>query len=205
MESGLEGYYTDLQSAHSEDAIQWSFFGPLVYAEAEVRVGFSNWLTEKLGLTKRNLHCTVALWRRIPHPDSLGSGGPELDLLIVGDKFAVVVESKWRSGEGRWQGSTGNQSQLQLRQHFLEKCGASLFDNRQLLVLYVILDSSQRPLSDVESEFPVMSLEWADLCEWDGHPSSDEFRRYYEWKRNLVARGVGVPAPGRQLIGSQIA
>ncbi len=198
------GYYTDLQSIHSEDAIQWSFFGPIVYAEADLRVAFSNWLAVKLGLAKRNQQCTIALWRRIPHPDTLGSGGPELDLLIVGDEFAVVVESKWRSGEGRWQGSTGNQSQLQLRQQFLEKCGASLLEKRELMVLYVVLDGSQKPSNDVQSAFPVKSLEWAELCEWESHPNWDEFQRYYEWKCNLVARGVGVPAPGRRLINPQV-
>src|SRR5471030_2239786 len=29
---GKLGYYCDLQSVHSEDAMQWSYFGPLLYA-----------------------------------------------------------------------------------------------------------------------------------------------------------------------------
>src|SRR5690348_140163 len=34
------GFYSDLQSLHSEDAITWSVFGPVIYATAEVREAF---------------------------------------------------------------------------------------------------------------------------------------------------------------------
>ena len=35
------GYYCDLQSVNSEDAMTWSVFGPLIYAPSMVRVEFS--------------------------------------------------------------------------------------------------------------------------------------------------------------------
>ena len=34
------GAYSDLQSMHSEDAVTWSYFGPLAYGMASARVGF---------------------------------------------------------------------------------------------------------------------------------------------------------------------
>lgn len=34
------GFYSDLQSLHSEDAITWSVFGPVVYAPPSVRSAF---------------------------------------------------------------------------------------------------------------------------------------------------------------------
>src|SRR4051794_12934946 len=34
------GFYSDLQSIHSEDAITWSVFGPVIYAAATVREAF---------------------------------------------------------------------------------------------------------------------------------------------------------------------
>jgi hypothetical protein len=34
------GFYSDLQSIHSEDAITWSVFGPVIYATATVREAF---------------------------------------------------------------------------------------------------------------------------------------------------------------------
>jgi hypothetical protein len=194
------GYYSDLQSVHSEDAIQWSYFGPLAYGAADARVLLSNFLAELVNIPSRNTKCTVALWRRVPHPDTMGAGGPELDLLIVADSTVFIVESKWRSGEGRWQGMSGKQSQLQLRRQFIERCGPRLFGNRDCVLLYVVLDKTQQPLDNELSEtVPSFSCEWAELCDWKGHPNSAEIRRYYEWKRSLVARGFGVPAPGRGL------
>src|SRR5437773_4817124 len=34
------GFYSDLQSIHSEDAITWSIFGPIVYASPSIRGAF---------------------------------------------------------------------------------------------------------------------------------------------------------------------
>jgi hypothetical protein len=34
------GFYSDLQSSRSEDAVTWSFFGPIVYAEPATRSKF---------------------------------------------------------------------------------------------------------------------------------------------------------------------
>lgn len=36
------GHYTDLQSLHSEDALTWSLFGPLVYAAPDVRAVYAS-------------------------------------------------------------------------------------------------------------------------------------------------------------------
>jgi hypothetical protein len=195
------GYYSDLQSVHSEDAMQWNYFGSLVYGKPSERVEFSNWIADLLGIPARNRECTMALWRRIPHPDTFGNGGPELDLMITGDALAIIVESKWRSGEGQWQGMAGNQSQLQLRRQFLANSGRRLLGPRHCVLLYVILDpSQQRSLSPEPTEIPTFCCQWADLCDWPGHPHSDEVRRHYEWKRNLISRPPGVPAPGRQIV-----
>jgi len=194
------GYYSDLQSVHSEDAMQWSYFGPLVYGKPSERVEFSNWMADLLGIRGRNRECAMALWRRIPHPDTFGNGGPELDLMITGDALAIIVESKWRSAEGQWQGMTGNQSQLQLRRQFIASTGRRLLDSRYCVLLYVTLDPSQEASSSGNlMEIPTFCCHWADLCDWPGHPHSDEVRRYYEWKRNLISRPPGVPAPGRQI------
>lgn len=197
------GYYTDLQSIHSEDAMQWSFFGPLIHGTEAARVSFSNWLAEALGLSFRNQKCTMALWRRVPHPDTLSNGGPELDLLLSGDSFVVLGESKWRSGEGRWQGMAGNKTQLQLREQFLESHGAKLFTGKNLVILYVVLDVSQEPVTHLpQASIPTFCRHWADLCGWPEHPRSSEIQRYYEWKRTNVVRSFGVPAPGRQIVVS---
>lgn len=191
------GYYCDLQSVHSEDAMQWSYFGPLIYGSEDQRVKFACWLKAKLELgTQEPTRCSISLWRRLPHPDNGSPNGPELDLLICTDQFVMVVESKWRSGEARWQGIDGTSTQLQLRQRYLARFGRSLFGGMQLAVLYVILDESQRASGHSTLPFAVVNLLWRDLCGYREHPKSEEIKRYYDWKRNLIARRFGIPAPG---------
>ena len=191
------GYYCDLQSVHSEDAMQWSYFGPLVYGTEEQRVDFARWLRSELALNcPEPTRCSLAMWRRLPHPENGTPNGPELDLLVSTDSFTFLVESKWRSGEGRWQGLEGNATQVQLRQRFLARFGRALFGDSVSGVIYVILDDSQRCTGDSRIQVPVTNLRWADLLRFQSHPRTAEVRRYYDWKRNLVARKFGIPAPG---------
>lgn len=195
--SGKLGYYCDLQSVHSEDAMQWSYFGPLLYGSEDDRIRFARWLRVKLTLScEEPSRCSMAMWRRVPHPDNGTPNGPELDLLINTDTFSLLVESKWRSGEGRWQGVDGTATQVQLRQRFLARFGKSMFGEALLAVLCVVLDDSQRSLGDPSISVPVLTSRWTDLCEFTQHIRSEEVRRYYDWKRNLVARKFGMAAPG---------
>lgn len=183
----LLGYYCDLQSLHSEDAITWSFFGTL--SSAEHHAGLSNWLLDRLGLPWKNERCKLELWRRIPHPDKPVSGGPELDFSLIGDQVVIFGEVKWLSGEGLGQGVLRDKGQLQLRREFLERYAKSLFAVNHALVLQVLLNPpalegmSQKP-QGVESR----AINWATLAEWAGHPLQEEFKRYYTWKLNLTRR-----------------
>jgi hypothetical protein len=191
------GYYCDLQSIHSEDAMQWSYFGPLIYGTSEDRTRFARWLHARLSLScLPPTSCAMAIWQRIPHPETGTANGPELDLLMCADTFVLFVESKWRSGEGRWQGVDGTATQVQLRQRFLARFGKSLFGNAHLAVMYVVLDDSQRSSGDLTISVPVVSIRWTDLCDFSQHPRAEEIRRYYDWKRNLVVRKFGMAAPG---------
>jgi hypothetical protein len=45
------GYYTDLQSIHSEDAITWSVFGTMAYADQDTRCAYATSLLELLQIT----------------------------------------------------------------------------------------------------------------------------------------------------------
>src|SRR5436190_43834 len=45
------GFYSDLQSLHSEDAISWSYFGTLAASTPFVRTAFLNWLLQRIGLS----------------------------------------------------------------------------------------------------------------------------------------------------------
>ncbi|MBI3896458.1 MAG: hypothetical protein HY313_11065 [Acidobacteria bacterium] len=191
------GYYSDLQSAHSEDAIQWSYFGTVSYAPVHEQVKFANSLLQNIGIDAENSTCSLAIWRRVPHPDSLNQNGPELDFLIVGDRCVIVGESKWRSAEGFWQGASGTATQLELRRGFLRRIGKTAFGATLAIVLYVLLDDSQVPAGlSKASDVPAVSISWSTLARNVAHPFQAEFQRYYEWKRNLIARPYGVTAPG---------
>ena len=65
------GFYSDLQSINSEDAITWSYFGCFISETAASRAGLLNWLLERTGLAEHSTseRCQLDLWRRIPHPD----------------------------------------------------------------------------------------------------------------------------------------
>jgi hypothetical protein len=99
------GFYTNLQSLHSEDAITWSFFGPLIAAPVQVRTDFLNWLLRYVGLRADEKSCAIEIWRRIPRPDTRGMGGPEIDFLIQGSNTILVGEAKWPRGKARAKGS----------------------------------------------------------------------------------------------------
>jgi len=181
------GFYSDLQSLHSEDAITWSVFGPLAYADADYRTRFVKSLLEHQRLPVSNgATPTVWLWRRIPHPDTLVSGGPELDVGIQTDEVVVFGEAKWLSGLGQAQGKNGNKNQITLRAEFFERYGAAMFPSAShYVVLGLSLDGSL--VEDVDMDVGSATLHfrsttWESACSIDGHPTSGELRAYLDWK-----------------------
>jgi len=185
--SGLSaalGVYSDLQSMHSEDALTWSFFGPVAWAEEATRTAWLNWLTNTIGVhtPAPNEHCSIDLWRRVPHPDTSVPGGPELDLFVSGDQVVVFGEAKWRSSEGTKQGKNKTKSQLQLRREWLSKYGTRLYPGRTLVVLGVVRDQAMEV--DVSDNPPVLTrpTTWSELAKCPHHPVRAEVDRYLAWK-----------------------
>ena len=173
------GYYCDLQSVHSEDVITYNFFG--ITSDRSVEV--LNWLSNQLGLSGGDQVCEVSCWRRIPHPDTLVSGGPELDALLVGDKTVVMVEAKWKSGEGKGQGKSGKKTQLGLRNEWFAKYGRQVFGDRTMVVLGVSAYADDMALPEPDAPWINMEMvTWRDLTECDVHQHVDEYARYYRWK-----------------------
>ncbi len=113
------GFYCNLQSVKSEDAITWSVFGPLTYAPAIVRAEFS---TRLFHLIEAQLDppksANISLWRHVPHPDTSGPGGLELDFLVETPKVVIVGEAKWDSFLDTRQGK--DKDQIMLRKEYLE-------------------------------------------------------------------------------------
>ena len=112
-------YYSDLQSIHSEDAITWSIFGTASYLPSEVRNKFVYDFLKLSGLNPTTVkHSEISLWRRLPHPETLVAGGPEIDFLIHTNDTLVLGEAKWKSSIGAKQGKNKDRNQIELRLDF---------------------------------------------------------------------------------------
>ena len=179
------GVYSDLQSLSSEDAITWSFFGPVSAAGSRQRASMLNWLIGHLGLPwTDSTSCSVELWRRIPHPDRSLPGGPELDVVLDGDRCVVFVEAKWGSVEGRRQGVAKDKTQMQLRREFLAQYGPRIYgSDRAYVVLAVVLggELEEQAAADAGGVF-TRTITWAELSQCPAHPCREEFETYYRWK-----------------------
>ncbi|MFQ5759246.1 MAG: hypothetical protein ACE5IF_06175 [Candidatus Bathyarchaeia archaeon] len=170
------GFYCDLQSLRSEDAITWSVFGTLQYFPKESQTRFINSVLEKIDKNLRVDDCFIQLWTRISHPDTLVSGGPELDFQIVGDRIVIFGESKWTSKIAKDQGKMKDKNQIQLRTEFLQKYGSKIFNNAtELLTVVVGLSLEKRNTG-------CHYITWREVCTETLHPLEDEVERYYLWK-----------------------
>ena len=172
------GFYCDLQSLRSEDAITWSTFGTLHYFSKDLQVKFVNSMLKAIGEEPNVKDCSIQLWTRIAHPETFVSGGPELDFQIIGDNVAIFGECKWTSKVAENQGKLKNKSQLQLRREYLEELGKRIFPhaNRQL-VLVVMLTKPQKPVCP--------TITWEEICNNTQHPLKEEISRYYHWKKEF--------------------
>lgn len=180
-------YYSDLQSLHSEDAITWSVFGTVGHAHADIR---NKWIADFLtvcGLspTSNFRESEISLWRRIPHPDTLVSGGPEIDFEIITDDTIVLGESKWLSQVAASQGKMKNKDQIQLRVEFLRKYGRQIYCNaRQFIVICLGLSPLPTSMSDYndQADVKVVGTTWDKVVFILSHPLHDELKRYFDWK-----------------------
>lgn len=181
--SGL-GYYCDLQSLHSEDAITWSVFGTAARADTRIKEAWLSELFDLLNLPDiQTQKAEIYLWRRIPHPDTLVSGGPEIDMGILTANALFLGEAKWLSDVGGSQGKLKNKNQIQLRGEFLLKYGKTLFRDRPYLVVFGI-SLSQGSIKDATPDGIIFqSTIWEKVCALKSHPLYDEVNRYYEWKK----------------------
>jgi|SRR5882724_10811108 len=115
------GHYCDLQSLNSEDAVTWSFFGNVVYANPKERLEVFNRLLENIGDSAVSDAPICWLWRRLPHPEKAeSSGGPEIDFGFLSNSTLVLGEAKWNSPLGTGQGVNGDRTQLYLRARYCD-------------------------------------------------------------------------------------
>ena len=128
----------------------------------------------------------IWLWRRLPHPDTLVPGGPEIDFGIQTDDTFLLGEAKWRSSVGAAQGVNRDKDQMTLRREFCEKYGSRLLRTvKHFVVLGVSWHGGIAAPTQTESAgvcLYVKDTTWEVLSGFSSHPCPEELRRYLEWK-----------------------
>lgn len=180
------GFYSDLQSLHSEDAITWSIFGPVAYASSPVRTSFVRELLALIDVHGSSSNARVWLWRRLPHPDTLVPGGPEIDFGIQTDDLFLLGEAKWRSSVGAAQGVNRDKDQMLLRREFCQKYGHHLLaETQRFVVLGVSLKGGITQHANTETNsvtLHVRDTTWGAVARISSHPCAEEVQRYLQWK-----------------------
>lgn len=184
------GYYSDLQSIHSEDAITWSVFGTIAHAPDEIRNKFISELFKSLGLESATVESSeIYLWRRIPHPDNLVPGGPEIDFGILTNDTLILGEAKWKSSVGTAQGKNKDKDQIQLRTEFLQKYAYRLYPEvRHFVVLGVGLKNDVTE-NYTEKAVKIIGTTWSEICSLESLPNHDEVQKYLAWKIEYTKNG----------------
>lgn len=203
--TSAHGYYTDLQSVHSEDALTWSLFGLLAYADLVARSAFvAELLSLVLGETEAQRAAHVWLWRRLPHPDTLVSGGPEVDFGIQTDRVLLLGEGKWLSQVSSGQGADGTKDQIQLRSEFCERYGTSIYPGVERFVVLLV---SKRPGALTEKHYAlesdkvrIVNATWEQVGGLSSNPWRGEFLKYLAWREanSRAQRDNAVTEPRRE-------
>jgi len=183
--SGL-GYYCDLQSLHSEDAITWSVFGNIARAEQAKKDAWITGLFKMIQLPDAEAkNADIFLWRRVPHPDDEPvPGGPEIDVGILTEKTVVLGEAKWLSKTATGQGRGKNKDQIKLRGEYLKKYGLKFYKDRSQLVVLGIGLHKEAFVNTVPEGIIFRSITWEEICSLNSHPIGDEVKKYLNWKKS---------------------
>lgn len=182
--TGYLGYYSDLQSLHSEDAITWSAFGTVSHASKEKRNTYLFEFFKNINIQSSQIeNSEIFLWRRIAHPDTLVSGGPEIDFGILTGDTLLLGEAKWKSSVGVAQGKNKDKDQIQLRVEFLNTYGPQLYPKvKQFIVMGVGLKNDVTENRVIKS-VKCVGKTWDEICAVASHPYHDELQRYLTWKK----------------------
>jgi len=130
----------------------------------------------------------VWLWRRLPHPDTLVPGGPEIDFGIQTADVFLLGEAKWRSSVGASQGVERNKDQLTLRREFCSKYGRKLLpDVKQFVVLGISWKGGLLTNENAAADGVALhsrDITWDQIARLKSHPCSAELQSYISWKQS---------------------
>ena len=181
------GFYCDLQSIRSEDAITWSCFGPIAHASTDIRSAFVAAFFDKLNLPQQKVEAPeIWLWRRTIHPEKMNMGGPEIDFGIMTTDTVLLGEAKWKSPEAKEQGLNKNRGQIELRLQLLEKYWRIFGLKKQFVVVALSLTGGLVAPETKETDGRLISTRdatWDDVVSIYENPFQTELIRYLDWKK----------------------
>lgn len=184
------GYYSDLQSLRSEDAVTWSVFGTMIYTSLEVRSTYVRDLLGVLAVPSNDESFEIRLWRRVPHPQTgRKPTGPEIDFIIQSQHLLLFGEAKWGSNIGKKQGKKRDQDQLTLRRQFFELQRGLFGQQSSFVLLTVGRDGDLQKKSDIRSKSDTLYLrdtKWSVISEIESHPHFEELKKYLIWKEQFI-------------------
>jgi hypothetical protein len=184
---GCLGHYCDLQSINSEDALTWNVFGHAAHADPDRKALFARSVLAQLGLEERGRTAQIWVWRRLPHPETLGGNGPELDFGISYGSTLVLGENKWHGSVSQGQGLLKDQDQIQIRMAFLKRAGRFLFPSvERFIVLGVsiagdLLEAGTTQLDGLEVRSA--NLTWDSLVGGLDDQGHGDLQDYLSWKK----------------------
>jgi hypothetical protein len=188
------GYYCDIQSLNSEDAVTWSFFGTIAYMSMPDRNTIGRALFKRLGLPDTGDKILVWLWRRLPHPEKTESiGGPEIDFGLMSAESLVLGEAKWNSPVGMGQGLNKDRSQLDLRLAYCEKLAPHALPSvRHRIILGVGRKADVLTETSQSNYAEVRNISWKELVSLFPRRLASELELYLEWReKNATDVGMG--------------
>ncbi|MDR2176595.1 MAG: hypothetical protein LBP20_00955, partial [Treponema sp.] len=130
------GYYCDLASIKSEDAMTWSLFGFISKMKQKIQNNFYNEFLKKLNYGGDEI-VSMELWKTLPHPETPNKKGPEIDVFMAGEKYYILTECKWTSDVEKKQGKGKNLDQMQIRNMFKNGIGKSIFPGKEGIIVLV--------------------------------------------------------------------
>jgi len=181
------GFYCDLQSIRSEDAITWSYFGPLAHASTDIRSNFVTTFFEILDLPQQKVtDSEIWLWRRTIHPEKRNMGGPEIDFGIMTQDTVLLGEAQWKSPEAKKQGIKKDRGQIAIRSQLFDEYWRIFGDKRQFVIVAIRLTGGLVPQEarEIDGRFiTTRDITWDDISSITANPFHAEFMRYLDWKK----------------------
>jgi hypothetical protein len=181
------GFYCDLQSIRSEDAITWSCFGPIAHANNSIRSAFVAAFFKKIELPQQKVPTAeIWFWRRTIHPEKMNMGGPEIDFGIITPDTVLLGEAKWKSPEAKGQGINKDRGQIELRLQLFDKYWKIFGRKTQFVIVALSLKGNMVAQETRETGGRIIAtrdVTWDDVASISENPFQADFTRYLAWKK----------------------